>query len=120
MSPITPAPIKPQITLDDFAKVDIRVGTILGVHEVAGSKKLIRLEVSFGDHQRQILAGMKNEREDLDALAGTQALFLVNLEPRPMAGQVSEGMIIDIGYEDGLNPALALPERPVPPGSRLG
>ncbi len=114
------APIKPTISLDDFSKIDIRVGTIQGVHDVAGSKKLVRLDVSFGDHNRQILAGMKSERDDIEALVGVQTLFLVNLEPKKMAGETSEGMIMDIGYADGLAPALAVPERPMPPGSRLG
>ena len=57
---------------------------------------------------------------DLAALVGHQALFVVNLEPRTMAGQVSEGMLFDIGYADHLPPALAVPERPVPDGTRAG
>ncbi|HUV13269.1 MAG TPA: tRNA-binding protein [Acidobacteriota bacterium] len=120
MDEFKPAPIKPLLSVDDFGKVDIRVGTIQEVHDVESSKKLVRLEVFFGDHTREILAGMKTEREDLDALKGCQALFLVNLEPRKMAGYTSEGMIVDIGYADGPLPALAVPERSVPAGSRLG
>ena len=114
------APIKPTILLDDFAKIDIRVGTIEGVHDVEGSKKLIRLDVSFGDHRRRILAGMKGERDDLQALVGIQTLFLVNLESKKMAGEISEGMVLDVGYADGLTPALVVPERPMPPGARVG
>ena len=114
------AAVKPPINLDDFAKVDIRIGTIEGVYDVEGSKKLVRLDVSFGDHRRRILAGMKTERDDLQALVGAQTLFLVNLEPKKMAGEVSEGMILDVGYADGLTPALVVPERPMPPGSRVG
>jgi tRNA-binding protein len=120
MKDFTPAPVKPPISVKDFAQMDIRVGTIQRVHEVEGSRKLVRLEVFLGDHTRQILAGMKTEREDLNSLKGSQALFLMNLEPREMAGYISEAMIIDIGYADGLVPALAVPERPVPDGSRLG
>jgi len=80
----------------------------------------VRLTVSFGDHTRSILAGMKQERSDLQALVGKQALFVVNLEPKTMAGELSEGMIFDIGYADGLPPALAVPERPLPDGARAG
>ena len=120
MDEFKPAVIKPLISVDDFSKVDIRVGTIQEVYNIENSKKLIRLQVSFGDHTREILAGMKTEREDLDSLKGCQALFLVNLEPRKMAGYTSEGMIVDIGYADGLLPALAVPERSMPAGSRLG
>jgi tRNA-binding protein len=76
--------------------------------------------VDFGDHTRRILAGMKKERANPEEIVGRQALFVVNLEPRRMAGEVSEGMLFDIGYADGVTPALAVPERPVPNGSRAG
>ena len=115
-----PAPIKALATIDDLAKLDIRVGTIDAVGKVEGSKKLVRLTVDFGDHTRTILAGMKQEREDPSEITGKQALFVVNLAPRKMAGVMSEGMLFDLGYEDGVNPALAMPERPVPNGTRAG
>lgn len=115
-----PAPIKPTIAFEDFEKIDIRVGTILAVGEVPDSKKLMRLSVDFGDHQRTVVAGIKQEREDPGEIEGKQALFVMNLEPRKMAGIVSEGMLFDIGYPDGVTPALAVPERPVPNGARTG
>lgn len=114
------AAVKPSISLDDLSKLDIRVGTIRAVDDVASSKKLLRLTVSFGDHSRSILAGMKGERNDPSEIVGRQGLFLVNLEPKKMAGEVSEGMLLDIGYADGITPALAVPERPVPDGTRVG
>lgn len=116
---MTPAPIK-QISIDTLAAVDVRAGTIVAVHDVAGSSKLVRLVVDFGDHQRNILAGIKKERADPQSLAGRQALFVVNLPLRKMAGEVSEGMLFDIGYADGIVPALAVPEAPVPNGARAG
>jgi len=100
--------------------LDIRVGTIHAVDDVSGSRKLVRLTVGFGDHRRSILAGMKQERQNLQELVGRQALFVVNLEPRRMAGELSEGMLFDIGYADGLVPVLAVPERPMPDGARAG
>jgi tRNA-binding protein len=115
-----PAPIKPQISIDVLAAVDVRVGTIVSVGDVAGSAKLVKLLVDFGDHRRNILAGLKKERPDPAALAGKQALFVVNLPPRTMAGEVSEGMLFDIGYADGIVPALAMPEHAVPDGARAG
>ncbi|MCW8985797.1 MAG: hypothetical protein OQK55_10670 [Thermoanaerobaculales bacterium] len=115
-----PAPIKPEITIDDLEKLDIRVGTIQSVAEVPESKKLMKLTVDFGDHPRSILAGIKQERENPQEITGLQALFVVNLPPRKMAGELSEGMLFDIGYPDGVTPALAVPERPVPNGSRAG
>jgi len=115
-----PAHVKPAVGIAAIEALDIRVGTIQAVGEVAGSRKLVKLTVSFGDHERSILAGLRMERPDLAVLVGRQALFVVNLEPRTMAGQVSEGMMFDIGYADGLPPALAVPERPVPDGTRAG
>ncbi|MFL6227674.1 MAG: tRNA-binding protein [Pyrinomonadaceae bacterium] len=115
-----PAPVKPAITFDELARIDVRVGTIQAVEDVAGSTKLVRLRVSFGDHVRTILAGMKRERENPQEIVGRQALFVVNLEPRRMAGEVSEGMLFDVGYADGLVPVLAVTERDVPDGARVG
>ena len=59
-----PAPVKPLISFDELARIDVRVGTILSLEGVAGSDKLLKLTVDFGDHRRSILAGMKKERED--------------------------------------------------------
>jgi tRNA-binding protein len=115
------APLKPEIDYAAFAAVDIRVGTITRVEDVPHSDKLVRLIVSFGDQTRRILTGIKQERANPSELAGRQALFVVNLKPRKMAGEISEGMLLDLGYADGLVPApLAVPESPVPDGTRAG
>ena len=115
-----PAPIKPNTSIDVLEELDIRVGTIKSVADVPDSKKLMKLTVDFGDHSRTILAGIKQERENPLEIAGIQALFVVNLPPRKMAGELSEGMLFDIGYPDGVTPALGVPERPPPNGSRAG
>jgi len=116
-----PAPIKETITYKDLQKIDIRVGTIELVEDVPKSDKLVRLTVNFGDHKRNILVGMKQERDDPKAeVEGKQALFVVNLEPRKMMGELSEGMLFDMGYDDGILPVLALPEKSVPNGTRVG
>ncbi|MGC4052140.1 MAG: tRNA-binding protein [Paludibaculum sp.] len=99
-------------------QVDVRVGTILSIGEVPGSDKLMQLRVSFGDHQRTIVAGIRGERETPEEIVGRQCLFVVNLEPRKMRGIVSEGMLFDIGFSDGVRPVLAMPEAPVPDGAR--
>ena len=114
------APLKPEITIAELNKVDIRVGTIVSVEDVRGSDKLVRLIVDFGDHQRSVLAGLKHERPDLRALEGKQTLFVVNLQPRKMMGELSQGMLFDIGYADGILPVLAVPESNVPNGTRAG
>ena len=120
LNEMKPAEVKPAIGIDVVNQVDARVGTIESVTDVEGSSKLVRLRVDFGDHKRTILAGMKQEREDPTEIEGRQALFIVNLEPRKMMGETSEGMVFDVGYEDGIPPALLLPERPVPNGARAG
>ncbi len=115
-----PAPVKPTVPVSALEALDIRVGTIARVEDVPSSKKLVRLVVSFGDHTRTVLAGMKQERADPAEVAGRQALFVVNLEPRAMAGEVSEAMLFDLGYADGITPVLAVPEAKVPDGTRAG
>ena len=80
----------------------------------------MKLTVNFGDHTRTILAGIKKERENPKEIEGCQALFIVNLAPRKMAGEISDGMLFDIGYADGVTPVLSIPERPVPNGTRAG
>jgi tRNA-binding protein len=117
---VTPAPAKHQITLDVLNRIDIRVGTILAVNDVPNSDNLMQLRVDFGDHQRTIVAGIRQERENPKEIEGKQALFVLNLAPRRMRGLISEGMLFDIGYADGVQPVLALPENPVPNGTRAG
>lgn len=117
---MTPSSIKPEITFGDFEKLDIRVGTILEVAEVAKSRKLMKLTVDFGDHTRSILAGIRQERKNPNEIEGKQALFVVNLPEREMAGELSQGMLFDIGYADGIKPCLTMPETKVPNGSRAG
>lgn len=120
MSDFHPARIKPVVPFDVLESLDIRVGTIERVEDVARSEKLLKLIVNFGDHSRSILTGMKKERANPREIEGKQALFVVNLEPRKMAGEISEGMLFDIGYADGVTPVLAAPENPVPNGTRAG
>jgi tRNA-binding protein len=114
------APIKPIISFDVLDRMDIRVGTIEFVEDVPGSDKLVKLTVDFGDHKRGILVGMKQERQNPKEIEGKQALFVVNLEPKKMMGEISAGMLFDIGYADGITPVLAVPEKRVPNGTRAG
>ena len=115
-----PAPIKPIVTRDALLALDVRVGTIVRVEDVAKSNKLVQLFVDFGDHQRTIVAGLKTERADPKEIEGKQCLFVVNLEPRAIMGITSQGMLFDIGHPDDVKPCLAVPERLVPNGARAG
>lgn len=114
------APIKPPVSYEDLEKIDVRVGTIETVEDVLASDKLVKLTVDFGNHKRQILVGTKRERSNPKEIQGLQALFVVNMKPKKMAGEMSEGMMFDIGYTDNITPVLATPEKPVPNGSRAG
>jgi len=120
MGEFTPAPVKPVVGIEALEALDIRVGTIERVEEIPGSEKLMKLIVNFGDHSRTILAGIKKERENPREIEGRQALFVLNLKLRKMAGEISEGMLFDIGYADGASPVLSVPERAVPNGTRAG
>jgi tRNA-binding protein len=113
-------PVKPVIKFDELEKIDIRIGTIEKVEDVPNSEKLVRLIVNFGEFKRTILVGLKKERENPKEIEGKQALFVVNLEPRKMAGEISEGMVFDIGYANGIIPVLAVPEKKVPDGTVAG
>jgi tRNA-binding protein len=117
---MSPAPIKPVIDMAVLDSIDVRVGRIESVLAIDGSDKLMKLQVNFGDHTRAIVAGIKLERENPRDIEGKQALFVVNLPSRKMRGVVSEGMLFDIGYSDGVTPVLAVPESPVPDGARAG
>jgi tRNA-binding protein len=114
------AAIKATIPFDIFEQVDIRVGTIERVEAIDGADRLVRLIVDFGNHKRRIVAGIKQERDNPAVIEGQQALFVVNLAARKIHGEVSEGMLFDIGYADGITPVLAVPEKPVPNGARAG
>lgn len=112
--------VKPNIEINVLNQLDIRVGTIKAVSEVEKSRKLLKLSVDFGSFSRSILSAMRGERENPQEIVGKQALFVVNMAPKEMAGEISEGMLFDIGYEDGIVPVLAQPEKRVPNGVRAG
>ncbi len=113
-----PAPVKPAISIEVLNQIDIRVGTIRSVADVPGSDKLVQLRVSFGDHERTIVAGLKQERAKPGDLEGKQALFVVNLEARKMRGVTSEGMLFDIGYAESW-PCLRIRYRTEPGRAEL-
>ena len=91
--------LKPQIKFEDFAKVDMRIGTIVSVENIEGSEKLLKLMVDFGEFgQRQILSGIKQWFKP-KSLVGKQVIFVVNIEPRKMMGLESQGMILAVESE---------------------
>lgn len=108
--------IKDIITIDDLAKIDLRIGTIVQAQRVEGSEKLLQLQVNLGEESRQILAGI-GKRYNPDELLERQVLVVVNLAPRMMMGLESQGMILASDDEEG--PVLITPYSPVRPGATL-
>lgn len=104
-------------TIEDFSKLEIRVGTIKQAEPITGSEKLLKLNVDFGDETLQILSGIAQKFEP-ETLVGLQATFIVNLEPRTMMGLESQGMIL--ATHDGDNIVLIQPGQEVPAGSKVG
>lgn len=107
------------INFNDFLKVDIRVGTIVDAQLPEWSEKLVQLTVDFGDlGERNILAGIRKWYQPAD-LIGKQSLFVVNLEPRKMGPEYSEGMLLAADQDDKGTPAVILFENLAPKGTRL-
>jgi methionyl-tRNA synthetase len=93
---------KSTITIDDFSSVEIRVGNVEQAEHVEKSEKLIRLHVDFGDFgKRVIFTGVRTYGYTADDFTGKQFLFVVNLEPRKMMGEESQGMILAVDSADG-------------------
>ncbi|MBL7045341.1 MAG: methionine--tRNA ligase subunit beta [Parcubacteria group bacterium] len=106
------------ITIDDFAKLDIRIGKVLSAEAVPEADKLLKLVFDFGEEQRQIMAGIAEHTEDPETLIGKEIPVIVNLEPRKLRGYESHGMILATSDEEGI--ALLHPARDVTPGSSVG
>ena len=98
------------ISIDDLHKLDVRVGTILTCENIAGSEKLLKLEVDFGDlGKRQILTGMAKWYKP-EELVGIQTTFVVNLPVRKMMGLESQGMVFALGLSDDTRPIFLIPK----------
>ena len=107
------------ISYDDFAKLDIRVGTIVKAKEHPDADKLLILEIDEGtpDH-RQLVAGIKNYYS-LDELKGKKIVFLANLEPKELRGEFSHGMILAAGSPENDLCVLISPEKDIPNGTKI-
>ncbi len=118
------------INYDDFAKLEIKIGTILSVEIVEGADKLLKLMVDVGETRelseeeggevvvpRQIVSGIREFFEDPQSLVGRQCPFLVNLEPRIIRGFESQGMILAASTDAGF--ALLHPDKELAPGAKV-
>lgn len=112
------------LSYDDFAKLEIKIGTILSVEVVEGADKLLRLSVDVGERDvegsvapRQIISGIRTYFEDPQVLVGRQCPFLTNLEPRTIRGFESQGMILAASTDDSF--ALLHPHVTLVPGAKV-
>ncbi len=116
-APVEVVPENPRISIDDVAKVEVQIGTVLSVEEVPETDKLLRLSVEFGEAagSRQIVSGIKQYLPDIQSLVGRQLAFITNLAPRTIKGLESNGMLFAVGNGDTF--AFLTPDREVAPGT---
>jgi methionyl-tRNA synthetase len=113
---------KPTITYDDFAKIDLRVATVLAAEPHPNADRLLKLQVDLGGEQRQICAGIREFTPDPQALVGRQIIVVANLAPRTIRGEVSNGMLIAASAKEGetvLDVIPLTPTRPAPAGATV-
>lgn len=101
------------ITIEDFAKVELKTGKILEAEQVKDSQKLLKLQVDLGSEKRQILAGIAQHYEPSE-LIGKEVVIVANLTPRTIMGEESQGMVLAAGLESVI---LLTTDKEVPPGA---
>ena len=105
------------IQYEDFVKLDLRVATILSVKLHPNAEKLLVLTIKVGDNERQIVAGIRKQYENMD-LVGRQIVIVANLEPRTLRGETSHGMLLAASEEDG-HLALIQPDKTISSGAKV-
>jgi methionyl-tRNA synthetase len=86
--------LKPEISIEDFGKIDLRVGKILAAEKIAKSKKLLHLTIDLGFEKRSIVSGIGEHYKEPSELIGKQVTVVANLEPATLMGQLSQGMVL--------------------------
>ena len=105
------------VTIDDFGKLEFKIGTVLEVEEIEASDKLLKLIVDFGEENpRQVLSGIKQHHKP-EEIKSRQFIFITNLEPRTMMGLESQAMIMAADANEEV--VLLVPQKQVPPGSKI-
>ena len=107
---------KPEITIDEFAKIDLRVAHVLAAERIEGSDKLLRLQIRLGTEERQLVAGIAQHYTP-ESLIGTQIVVVANLKPAKLRGVLSQGMLL--AASDGDKLALLRPEIEIPDGAKI-
>jgi methionine--tRNA ligase beta chain len=104
------------VNFEDFKKVELKIAKIIAAERVEGSEKLLKLIVSLGEEERQIVAGIGKQYSP-DELPGKEIVVVANLEPRTLMDLESQGMLL--AADDQGNPVLLTPEKEVPPGTGI-
>lgn len=121
--------LKPEITYDDFAKLDLRAATVLEAEAHPNADRLLKLQIDLGFEKRQICAGLRQFVDDPQSLVGRQIIVVANLAPRKIRGEASNGMLLAASVlgeaGEGEQPPLTdivvlAPSKPVPAGSTVG
>jgi methionyl-tRNA synthetase len=107
---------KPKISIEDFSKIEVKVGTVRTAERIPETEKLLRLTVDFNEENpRQIVSGIAAYVSEPESLIGRQLAFVTNLEPRTIRGFESNGMLFAVGENESF--AFLTPDREVPPGT---
>jgi methionyl-tRNA synthetase len=112
------APASPKITIEDFAKVELRVGAIKSAERIQGADKLLKLMVDIGDEVRQVLAGIALGYTP-EELVGRKVVVVINLAPRKMRGLESNGMLLAASARADGKPVLCTFAEDIPVGSKV-
>lgn len=108
---------KPRISIDEFSKMEVKVGTVRGAERIPETDKLLRLTVDFGEGTgpRQIVSGIAAYVPEPESLVGRQLAFVTNIEPRTIRGLQSDGMLLAVCGGESF--AFLMPDKEVPPGT---
>jgi methionyl-tRNA synthetase len=107
---------KPQISIDDFSKIEVKIGTVESAERIPETEKLLRLMVNFNEENlRQIVSGIAAFVPDTSSIVGRQLAFVTNLEPRTIRGFESNGMLFAVGSDESF--AFLIPDKNIPPGT---
>ncbi len=104
------------ISLEEFKKIDLRIGRVVAAERVEGAKKLLALRINLGNEEKGIVSGI-GEKYEPDSLIGREIVLVYNLEPKDLMGVTSEGMLLAASGGDFIS--ILQPDREVPPGSKV-
>ena len=117
--PATGAPTEPVVSIDEFGRIDLRVAVVLAVERVAGTDRLLKLEIDLGEERRTIVAGIAHLYEP-EALVGRRIVVVANLQPARIRGIESRGMLLAAGGRTpGQAFGLVTVDDAIPPGTRV-